>query len=1121
MEYMDSGCKRHNIRSSESMNWDSAFQRRVWLNKVKAVALQLKDLVTQTKSVCDRTKIRKVRRLTDALDFLVPYIRLLAAVVPEDCTKLTRSVSGKSYTILVTNAPILVSETIDAFMESLVNRIANGFHPTLHEAVPEKTLSFPELLLDDLGWDLDTPIVAKLPVDLIFKVDTLNKGFSRSLSQTMREYVERILDCWSELPIDPPEAPPPAFAVPIPRDPFSAARVEPVRSARVVTPLTASIDLSKNIAPPQTQLFPMFGKPAISFERHRDCATTVLDLLSILCTFLNAALPGEQSNPLRNFATPMMYLLLKLYLFRDEGKTGSSEGLYDEIVAVLVEHGKAPKMDPFGLGPMLLSQHEYIRAAHHKYLRKDLLLETLEVIVSKVIPDLDPVNFLVFHSSLAEKLSERVQQKVLEACDGLRAWLNTFQGVFDRPPPGDFFKERFWKAFNPRWNARPLHSPPVTSPLKNIDLVDTRVKLRAGTRGILTVDQWYLDARLNPYDSKILDELNTMEDRVLILPELYDEHAGKEGWIPLPMAWEALCIASAKGGVSPDSPLLPWMLSKRNGRLPLSAVPLVVPGCNWNFKPDWFTSMKKICFHLFLHTGALEVNPFNKITGLTDLFNLMNRHYLLWEALSEGHRKLLRNLVPMFSILKPELGIQKHVVKVIEYWKFLWNHQKGLLIEPHDSWNHEIQVPTTKQQLNLFSSFPSCARARLEKSEKAMSGPLALKVAMMYLIRVMEKAQGLWDSIIGKCTSAERDGASFGPLLMRAHAWNSIGFMYASTMHTALRSQNFSTTNSKNPTTMWTPTLVLTHMDSESFDISCAKILAKNHQGAKPRVVSVELQGAFETARTGITPIQILAVRLFVIRKLLLQNGIRMLPHDLTLNDNWLFPWDVAAYVDRDWRDIKPSIASDSSWGSVGSFIFKTLPQGHGMQPITITMLRKTLVSLERGAGGEATRAKTGHKAVSSVEHYFLDTPWINKIVSLHEPRDRPMLAKTILAFQAKNFLSKEGALSYHHLLRIFTYGRCATIIREAKTERNKGVQIHLDGIELQCWARLWTLYENPFTIGVDVFLTVLNSVIAKAYKSNSSFPPQSVLGAGALGYGTGDGGQMGSMPRGSVVCSV
>ena len=1094
VEFLGERCKQLGITGHERINWVSSNQKWVKLTEMKKVTSILIDLTQRAREF---SMVEDTNKFLDmALKSLSKFTNSLALVHRKDLGETKRSVNGEDESLLVRKLDPSACEEIDIQMRGIVRRVVRGLHPLPPETRLKRQDSVSEKFLMAVGWDLDNDYLAKIPVDAIFSSKAALGEFTRKFPVETQQYMNRVLTCWSRLQLNPPIPSAPRFVSPAPQPPSRVVTRSRPRAPRVATPSTMSIDLSRKIDPPKRKnLFAIFGEPGISLEDHKGRATAVSDLLIIINVLIDAVLPGAEQNPLRTATAPcLMFLILQIYRARAMGRQGTSEVMHDTFIDMLVEKAGANRADPFTMAPLLSNMIGRIKGAHHRFLRKDLLLETIEIIVSSILPNDETRNFTVFHPTMVPIIAEKIKQSIEEIGDKLRDWIDTFQGDLGNPPVGGCFTEIFWKYANPQWDPS-RQVLPAAEKLEAIDPIDTGVVLRMGSLNELDEDKWYMDA---DYDGLNLDSsLDSIPDRSSLLPPQLLNEEGFEVRIPLPMYWEALCQEAMGGEDSKLNRYLNWILSSKKSRILKREVLEMVPGCKWKFKANWYTSMKKICFHVFLHTGKYDSNPFNQLLGLKDLFDIMNRNYIIWNSLGEEYQKILIGIAPMFSILKPVLGIKDHVNKVIEYWKYLWDKQRPLLKNPENDWNHTIQVPNVKAQKRLFNSFPILATLRLAKIEKKMSDPLTLKVSMMYIIKTMMNADDRWQKVLESCSTLDMDPDVAGPILIQAHAWNSIGFLYSSTMQTTLRSQNMTITASKNPSTMWTPARVLDRMCTESFDVSEQNILDKNHQGSNVRKTGISLDGVFKVQRTGVIPIQILAIRIFILRKLLLACGLSLPQEDFKLSENSLFPWDGVFEAGQGWKEYRPAKVTASSWASFGEDIFLSLPELPGMKQITPNMIRKTLISLEKGAGLEATKSKSGHKTISSVKHYILNIPWINTIVADYPEMDRPMLAHTILAHQVKNILGDEKNLSHTEISEFFDHEKCTWIIESSKQNRALGTRKQFQSYELRFWTHLLEKHQNPFQISVNDALRAYALIINRVYKSESpEKDPKTVLGA-------------------------
>ena len=934
-----------------------------------------------------------------------------------------------------------------------------------------------------IGWSTSIPAVGKTPVDILFKTGNKFDSCDRSLSEATKGSMEKLLEAWSRhsLDLETEDIMGKMSTAPMEVD-TEPSKASPPREATITTPSMARIDLTKDIDKPKAAsmgLRDMFNCASRNLSRNIECADTILDLYTILDTFLRAMLQKGDPGTLQVVAQPLLLTLLVVFLRKKNKQLGTCTDLFDEMSRKLAEECRFPRSDPFWIGSMLENHYTAIKVSHSSFMRRNLVVEVLETLASNVIPGCPLYKYKCFDASLAIRKAEEMDLKLNHLTTLFDKWLGTFKRDFGSMPPNSFLDKGLWGLTNTINYLSPkaaTSQPPrverVGAALDKgmVDVLDLETKILKGRKASIEQNELFYHEGQYPFAvSGLMDDIPDLEHKKELLRKKFIVKDGMEGAIPLPLAWEALIRRTLSQGTDCHKVLGAWMISKVKSRLKDEVVGEIIPGCTYPFEGKWYTAAKKFFFHLFLAKGDMKENGFNTITGLNDLFKIMNKNFSIWQELPEEYRRELKEIAPMFSTLTPILTLHVHARKLIGFWNFMFEKHHDLLLNPPVGWEIGIQVVRKAAQTKLFQNFPSQAYVRVAKSSKQQTGADKLLTTFLVVRVIMDKAKIAWNKILLNTDSkVPRD---LGPTLLEGYSWTMIAFLVSTTVATGLRSQNLSRTDSMNPSTLWTPAMVLKGMSKESFDIYTSEVLSKNHQAGDIREVGVPLRGYYMAEMDGVIPVQLLAIRLYMIRKWLFLAGLTLREKTFPLNDNVLFHWDKLELKREDWKREKPRPVTTHTWKQILGFVYKSyIPDDLNRQTITMNALRKMLVTVESGAGRGATRDVTGHKADSSLDHYILSVPWLNRILKGHDAMDRPIICRLILTFQAEYIQNHGRRPDLPQILQEFPLKRRLELVKHFRESEDTGIIRQKESLECVFWLKVLQLNPKDFSVSIDAF---------------------------------------------------
>ena len=1097
-------CKKFNFPNSIAADNISPHQQVIRIRKKIGIASVLGDFISHA-IVSDENDFpdENSDNLDNARQFLQKYIISLNALLSKKFHSKKVDRFGFNRLLSLDSSVPLVSADIDAMMVMIVDRMVAGLppvpleRPDEHEEMEEfQDWIIAHKLIQDMGLDQHLDPVSKIPIDIIFKSGKEDIDDVKFFPDSVKDSMNCLFKAWANFPIQHKEvgsmmSSPVVLSNPVQIPPPAG---HPIRDY----PESASLDLMVDIMEPpkhSTGVRFLYSSTLSGFERSRGCSQTIADFLDVVKIFLNTALIGDLKCSIALSSQPLILMLLAFYLGRKRQGSLSNSQLYSDLTTVYFQQVDLPSNDPLCLSEIIRSRHGQICARHVQYLRRNLVIEVLDAIVCRIIPDLSINPFSFFDSNLAVAHFRTCETLLGEVSDLFRKFVGKFNEDFRTLPKNSGIEPSLWGLI-PHLLFGDSQSIPTDLELDHCATeIDTSLKIRKGVSSRLKSDDCFMVE--NSYPFEFGDNMDLFEDFEQVkskLPLCFRETEEKlELTVPTPLAWELLVRHTRERGDSTNDFLSAWMVAGARKKIDVELINKLVPGHSFVFDPRWFTAARKVMFHLFLHSGSMKANLFNTITGLKDLHEIMDKNFRIWQELPKWLQTRLKKLAPLFESLKPILTLANHVRKVAKYWHTIFHNHNGLLTNPKRSWEAQIQIVKSSLQTKKFSTFSTQEEVRLLKNSKKLSGSDLLKTGMYYLRSVSIHADKLWDSVVQKYHAGEfRDGH----LMMEAYSISMIAFLYHTTVTTGLRSQNLSETKSINSSTLWTPATVLKHMDPNSFDIDLESILSKNHRIQRLRNIALPLESLFEIEKTGFCSVQKFAIRLYVLQKLLFCAGLQVSQKLFSLNNNALFHWDRTKLKSRDWRREKPRTVTDSSWTSFGAFIFKNfIPQTLGLKPITITVLRKLLVSVQMGAGVSATKRLTGHKSDNSLLHYVLAVPWLDQLLKDLPPADRPFLAKAILNFEITVNLKSGEPLSHSEMLERFSLEKCRVLIEDNKISKSEGILKQRGTLEFVFWSALHKARLDKFKLNSFHF----NKVFKEAIETVNADPAQDNVSQAAV----------------------
>ena len=1122
-------CRRNNIDCSRAMLYDSVAQQRLRATRLLQVSRQLKLL--SEKGLARNPDASPLFNFS--LDLAIKFFTRYGDFLEKELAgRFNLRKIGDSHTPKLPTDSLkkpLMDDQIDFILKDIIARVAAGY-PPISLAEPSEDDHQEWLLarsfLRQIGWDPSVPMIGKTPIDLLFKTGNKNYPCLKVLSETTKQSMENLLVAWGRhsLDLDMKNIPGQMSFTSMDIDTKSSVRSSPTKT-KMVTPSMTGIDLAKDIEqskPVSLGLRNLFNSANRGLTRNNECGNMILDLYNILETYLKAVLPGGPVGLIQTCAQPLLLTLLLFFLRKKNKQMEKCTDLFDTMAKRLTEECNFPPHDPFFVEMMLENHYKKVKVSHSRYMRRNLVVEVLETLASNVVPGCNLHRFKCFDASLALQKTREMELRLEHLTKLLDKWLGTFRGDFGTLPPNSPLDKGLWGLTNtseflsPKTSTPPppaaqagvgrsapppdaqesmekdekLQETPPAAQAKvlkdspspvigervvqvdggKVQVLDLETKILKGRKASLEKSDLFYQEGQYPFDvSQIIEENPDLEiKRKLLLKKL---GGGVEGGsqIPLPIAWEALILRTLAQGTDSNKALGAWMVSKLNDRLKESEIEKLLPGCTYPFEGKWFTAAKKFAFHIFLLKGDMEENLLNTITGLNDLSKLMNKNFSIWHELPEDCRQDLKSLAPMFATLKPILTLYMHARKIIGYWKFMFEKHRKLLLNPPAGWEIGIQVARKTTQTKMFQNFPAQAYVRVAKSSQQQSGADKILTAFLIVRVIMDRAKISWNEIrLNTDAKVPRD---LGPTLLVGYTWTMIAFLVSTTIATGLRPQNLSRTGSLNPSTLWTAATVLKRMAKESFDVETSEILSKNHQAGDIREIGFCLKGVYSAELDGVIPVQLLAIRLYMIRNWLLRAGLNIRETNFPLNDNLVFEWDKLQLKRQDWRREKPSLVTKNTWKSILDFVYESyLPEGLELQKITFNALRKMLITLESGAGKDATKEITGHKSSNSLDHYILAIPWLNRILSKHDSGDRPFLARMILNFVAEHIQHSGEKPDLEIILREYPLDKRVQLVQHANESEETGIIRQKKSLECVFWRKVLQTNPRDFSLSLDVF---------------------------------------------------
>ena len=1082
-------CKKSGVFGSHAIDRISAHQQSIRVKLELALARELETFFSLTMNGNFDKDSERYRFIEMGHKFLLRFIKVLNKRSKEAFVSLNRDPSGRGgLRVLDPDSPLIHVE-MDSIMTKIIQRMASGLPPvTSIRPSDDDEDDFREwriavTMLEDVGYEVTVKDASKIPFDILFKKGKSTVSSMKPFPDSVKLSINRMAEAWKMFPIYFGEDL--FFDSPMKSKSGISSEPMPTSSPKVITSATASIDLASDIAGIQqvsSEIAEMFKMNDANFERTRGCAQTVLDFLEILKVFLEAVTADKQQRAkvIILSANPTILIMLNFYLSRKCKKVVDFLKIFDEMASFFVEKFSLQQSDPIGLANIIRRQQGSILIRHSKFLRRDLVVGVLGNVVRRTIPGIPREPFCFFDENLDVKLLQQIKKKTGEVAGIFNNWLSTFGEDFTTLPEDCSLDHSLWREVYPLlFGNLPARSIPDSPGDEEMAMkIDTDLSIRAGASDSLDPKSFFMTENAYPFAlSEKIELIPDLQDLIDHLPSCFTKTQEMGECQPVPVAWEILIRYFHTLEDDLYKPFFDWISVGERTRLSTEDVLELLPGNTFGFPSKWFTSAKKVAFHLFLRYGTMEENLFQKIYGLNDLYSIMNENFIVWQALPDLVRDRLRVVAPMFKSLTPLLGTATHVQNVAKFWKHSFDHHGDQLKDLKATWDLSIQVVKLSAQKKLFSSFPALEQVRLLKNTKQLPGIKKLMVAMMYVKAAAVQADILWRSIWrNEVSGTVQDGLT----LLRAYSWSMISFLYQTSITTGLRSQNLSKTKAKNSSSLWTPALVLKNMDPNTFDILCGDIFDKSHRVTRARKISVPLIGFFESEMTGFRSIQLLAVRLYLLRYLLFRDGLKIRPEEFSLNDTFLFQWDESQFRKGDWKLEVPVKVTDRSWVSFGDYIFKNfIPQDAGLSSVTINTLRKLMVSLEMGAGSSATKRKTGHFSDSSLMHYYISIPWLDQMMEAHPPLDRPFLAKTILYRQISHFMDCGQELDHNLLLKEFSCENRREIVENRKHSAEQGILKQRQTFELIFWTHLKNSPFKEFDLSLGDFSRVFQESVA------------------------------------------
>ena len=1123
-------CRNFGFTNAMAASYFSSHQQAIRIRHKIEIATVLEGYVSRAVTTGGDDFADNGNTIEYAYQFLGKYIHFLENLISGTFQSKKIGHSGGDRLIFLDPDTPLVSAFIDTMMVSIVDRLVAGL-PAVSPVMPdedEDVDAFQDWLeatkfVGDVGINLHIDAIPKIPIDILFKLGGQEIADVKLMPPSIKTSMQSMLKAWDDRPIK--------FLKHKPTSPM-ASKTNPGHVSPYSRPPTrvdsglASLDLTVDIVKqPETShsVRNFYSSSKLDFQRSRDCAQTISDFLDILLIYLQTANLGNFKGSIAVLMQPSILLLLTFHLNKIRQKPTDMSQLYDDLVSCLLRQMNPDPKDPFCLSEMILNRHERILPRHAQYLRKNLVVEVVDAIVCRTIHNGPTTSFSFFDASLATAQSRTCETKLVEVSDLFRQYIGKFGEDFRTLPEDSGIEPTLWAPLSKLLFESTQSVPTVSDQDRCAQEIDTSLKIQSGSASFLSADDCFLAEGSYPF--KFLDHLDLIKDYEDVekrLPACFHlEDEKPELTVPTPLAWEILVRYTAEHADTTKDFLATWMLAGIRKKIDVGLIKKLIPGHSFVFIPKWYTAARKIMFHLFLDSGSMEVNLFKKITGLEDLHKIIDRNFRIWQTLPDWFKIRLKSLAPLFETLKPILTFSNHVRKVADYWKTTYDHHKEILVNYKQTWKAQIQIVKKSAQTKKFTTFSSQEEVRILKNSKKLTGSNELKTAMLYLRAISIQADKLWEVVTQKFEADEWDGC----LLMQAYTLSMIAFLYNTTVTTGLRSQNLSDTKSINSSTLWTPATVLRHMDPDSFDIDLEGILSKNHRVPTLRNIALPLGSSFEIDRTGFSSVQMYAIRLYLIQKLLFCAGQQADQSSFSLNDNVLFNWDPKKMKRRDWKKVLPRKITESTWTAFGKFIFKKyIPQSLGLKPITINTLRKLLVTVQMGAGVSSARRLTGHKSDNSLLHYVLAVPWLDNLLESFQPADKPFLAKAILNFEVTRILQSGESLPHTEILEHFSCENCRNMIEQNKVSKSEGILELRKTLEFVFWTKLHQANLDKFKLGRENFKQIFKEAIvlvradpARDCISHVAQPPPStgqlpfVRGPGRVRnepQGVGHGGQ-------------